>query len=213
MRALFVKDKEWEEVIKHQNPRELLNAQIQYWNQADLGLVGPVSEEIMGKILLDLLGEEARVKRTLDFGCGTGRLYRAFGFKNYVGVDISTTYLKEFQRQNPEATRVLVKELSLPFLDAEFDLIMCYSVFTHLKPTQQKIIMKEFSRVLKEKGQLAVSIFEREVIREPKFNWELTSFPEFVGITEKENLKICSSVKVPERGKYYQTLLLLEKKS
>ena len=87
-------------------------------------------------------------KRSLDFGCGTGRLVIPIAkrFGHVVGVDISKSMLQE-ARQNCQAYNVEFVESDddLSKVDGKFDFIHSYIVFQHI-PVKRG--MKLFERVI-----------------------------------------------------------------
>ena len=108
-------------------------------------------------------GGFAPVRRMLDWGCGCGRVTAHFLADGRVsevhGTDI-----------DGEATAWCAKALAqghfqqtgpyppLPFPDAHFDLVVAYSVFTHLEREVQKAWLAEISRVLAPGGLLLATV-------------------------------------------------------
>ncbi len=108
-------------------------------------------------------GGFARVRRMLDWGCGCGRVtahFLADGRAPEVhGTDIdgeATRWCAEafprgrFQETGPYPP--------LPFPDASFDLVVAYSVFTHLEREVQKAWLAEMRRVLAPGGLLLATV-------------------------------------------------------
>ena len=91
---------------------------------------------------------------SLDAGCGTGiaeRLYQ----RPFVNLDLSRGMLGYVQRAPVQAN---IK--ALPFRDNTFELIVCISVL--LDTTPMKPAIQELFRVLRPRGQLAVSVLKSE---------------------------------------------------
>lgn len=99
----------------------------------------------------------------LDWGCGCGRVtahFLADGRASKVdGVDIdgeATTWCAQafpggrFQQTGPYPP--------LPFPDSQFDLVIAYSVFTHLERDVQKTWLGEMRRVLSPGGLLLATV-------------------------------------------------------
>lgn len=135
------------------------------------------------------LGEWCGLKKEsalLDVGCGTGRL--ALGILStigemamYRGIDVSETAVDwcrrfitpvhptfqfvhinaENERYNPSGDRI-VATTRLPFLDASFDCIHLYSVFSHMRSGDIRAYLKEFHRVLKPSGSVFFTAFIEE---------------------------------------------------
>ena len=113
----------------------------------------------------------------LDIGCGVGRLaYGLYGwFKGeYVGTDIMTDAIeyckKTFPRYqfihmdiespyyNPEGA-MRSNEFDLPFQDESFDLVVLFSVYTHMLPDTFDRMTAEVQRVLRSRGRCFATFF------------------------------------------------------
>ncbi|MGH6692939.1 MAG: class I SAM-dependent methyltransferase [Gammaproteobacteria bacterium] len=100
--------------------------------------------------------------RVLDFGCGCGRVARAWNGRANIslsGVDTNSLAVRwcrkrlrfgDFRECSPAAP--------LPFPDCEFDFAYALSVLTHLSVPLQESSLRELARVLKPTGILAVSL-------------------------------------------------------
>jgi SAM-dependent methyltransferase len=121
--------------------------------------------------------------RMLDIGCGIGRKTLPLvqhlsdrGF--YVGVDIDargvTWCARNITPQHPRFVffrldvynrfynaggRIEPGKLVLPFPDGSFDLVVLWSVFTHMFPADIAHYLSEIRRVLKPGGKIAASYF------------------------------------------------------
>lgn len=189
---------------------ELLEKQMEYWSVADPGLVGPRTAREMCTAFRKIMKKAP--KWVLDFGCGTGRLLDLFDLDSvyYVGLDISKTKLALARMKNDEALLVWNgTNPKIPFLDAYFDAIICYSVFTHTPKRQTESILSEFVRVLMKEGQIFVSILEDKFTR--RGNWVLTNREWFQKTVHDFGLKIVDEAHVLEVDDVYQTLFVLEK--
>jgi SAM-dependent methyltransferase len=97
-------------------------------------------------------------RKTLDLGCGEGRLSRelkALGH-NVVGVDISPTMLEAAQRADQEIETYLADAAALPFSDAAFD---CVVAFMSLQDTDNLGgAIREVQRVLEPRGRFCLAI-------------------------------------------------------
>lgn len=122
--------------------------------------------DIMSRLLgqlNDCCIDICRVRRILDFGCGSGRLIRHLAFRNEMvelyGTDYNTEMIDWCQKNLPFAqfqTNNLAPPLA--YEDNMFDLIYLYSVFTHLDQALQKEWMAEFLRVLRPGGVLVFTV-------------------------------------------------------
>lgn len=108
-------------------------------------------------------GGFGRVRRMLDWGCGCGRVTAHFFADGRVsevyGTDIdgeATSWCeKAFPRGHFQKTGLYPP---LPFPDAHFDLVVAYSVFTHLERGAQKAWLGEMRRVLAPGGLLLATV-------------------------------------------------------
>jgi len=89
----------------------------------------------------------------LDFGCGYGKhlklLSSQFKDKRIVGVDISSSMLKEAQNylRGTGVELHKIDGLTLPFEDKSFDITYTMSVLVHNPPDRIERIIKEIKRV------------------------------------------------------------------
>ena len=200
----------WVEVEKATS-EELLQKEMEYWDKVHRGAVGPRSPEEMVSRFRDIV--KITPKRVLDFGCGIGRLSGLFDLNSvqYVGLDISKNLLLLAEDRIKDKGILVWSGVNrgIPFLDKYFNLIICYSVFTHTPPQQTEEILGEFMRVLADDGQIFASIIEDTFSKGE--NWILTNKIWFCSIVDKFGLKIVNEAHIPEVGETYQTLFVLEK--
>jgi SAM-dependent methyltransferase len=108
-------------------------------------------------------GGFGRVRRMLDWGCGCGRVTAHFLADGRVsevhGTDIdgeATRWCAQaFPRGHFQETGPYPP---LPFPDAYFELVVAYSVFTHLEREVQKAWLAEMNRVLAPGGLLLATV-------------------------------------------------------
>ena len=187
---------------------ELLKKQMEYWDAADPSLVGPRTAREMYTAFKKIMKKTP--KRVLDFGCGTGRLFNLFDSAHYIGLDISKAKLSLAHEKNSEALLVWNgTNPQIPFLDAYFDAIICYSVFTHTPEEQTKSILSEFARILTSEGTIYTSIIENKFTK--RGNWVLTNRKWFEEMAHDLGLKMVDEAHIPEVDDVYQTLFTLEK--
>jgi SAM-dependent methyltransferase len=94
----------------------------------------------------------------LDYGCGTGRwvdFLRGYGFR-YTGVDLSAGLLTIAKRQHPNTEFRKVDGQSIPYGDAQFDVVWSIAVVHHNPPDRQEHLLAEFSRVIRSGGVLVL---------------------------------------------------------
>jgi len=94
----------------------------------------------------------------LDFGCGVGRMTRAFSrfFGSCTGIDVSETMVnlaRNYSAERPNCRFVASQSAVLPFPDASFDMVFSVLVLQHL-PTKHMILnfIGEFIRVVRASG-------------------------------------------------------------
>lgn len=96
--------------------------------------------------------------RLLDFGCGVGRMTRAFShfFPSCVGVDVSDKMVelaRKFNIDRPQCEFIATAATTLPFPDKSFDFVFSVLVLQHI-PRKSMILryIAEFIRVAKDSG-------------------------------------------------------------
>ena len=104
-----------------------------------------------------------RVRRMLDWGCGSGRLSSHFLADGRVsevrGVDIDGEAVDWCRQALPRGHFQRTETLPpLPFPDGMFDLVVAYSVFTHLDRNVQKRWLAEIRRILAPRGLLVATV-------------------------------------------------------
>ena len=104
----------------------------------------------------------------LDFGCGLGRhsiFFAQNGFR-VSSFDLSIVGVKHLEkwaeRENLKIDTKVVDMLSLPYADDSFDCIFAYHVISHTDTKGIKIIINEIKRVLKEGGEIYLSLCSKE---------------------------------------------------
>jgi SAM-dependent methyltransferase len=87
-------------------------------------------------------------RRFLDFGCGTGEFAPEFPPERYVGVDISTGYLR-FAAGNRPGSYLASAGESLALATGSFEAALVCGVLHHLPDAVAAAAMAELSRVLR----------------------------------------------------------------
>lgn len=117
-------------------------------------------EEINVSLLRRYLSKKKDLK-ILDAGCGSGAaLNYLSAFGDVIGVDLSDDALAYARKKG----KVKKADLSsLPFKDGSFDVVFCMQVLYHMWVKDEKKVLSEFHRVLKNGGIL--------LLQEPALNW------------------------------------------
>ena len=128
-----------------------------------------------------LLRNVAVAGRLLDFGCGTGGFLRALRRRGapleLVGCDVASGMIDEARRRwddGPPPELHGVAPGSLPFADAEFDLVTVVCVLHHVVSSEQAGIVRELMRVVRPGG--AVVVFEHNPLN-PITRWMVARAP------------------------------------
>jgi SAM-dependent methyltransferase len=96
--------------------------------------------------------------RTLDLGCGEGRLSRDLARIGHqvIGVDLSATMLAAARAADPSIETHLADAASLPFDDSEFDVVVAFMSLQDV--TDYAGAIREAGRVLVSGGSLCIAI-------------------------------------------------------
>jgi 2-polyprenyl-3-methyl-5-hydroxy-6-metoxy-1,4-benzoquinol methylase len=114
---------------------------------------------------------ELEQPRVLDYGCGWGRVTRLFlrdtPADRIVGIDCTPSAIETSRATNRWTRFELVDPLPPTGLPAgTFDLVTCYSVFSHLSEPAHEQWLEELHRLLAPKGLLVASTWGRRYIEE-----------------------------------------------
>jgi SAM-dependent methyltransferase len=97
-------------------------------------------------------------RRTLDLGCGEGRLSRdlkALGHR-MIAVDLSSTMLAAARESDPELDARLADAAALPFADGEFDRVVAFMSLQDVDDLEGAV--SEAARVLEPGGRLCIAV-------------------------------------------------------
>jgi SAM-dependent methyltransferase len=95
-------------------------------------------------------------EHALDLGCGDGRLTGFLRAGTMTAADTSGIVLRRAAARLPDAEVVLVApDEPLPFVDGEFELVLCVETIEHVRDVQ--LFLSEVRRVLRPGGGLALT--------------------------------------------------------
>lgn len=96
--------------------------------------------------------------RTLDLGCGEGRLSRELGARGYqvVGLDTSPTLVRLAQEADPAGEYVVADAAAIPFPDSAFDLALAF--FSLHDMDDMTGAVREAGRVLAAGGRFCLAV-------------------------------------------------------
>lgn len=101
----------------------------------------------------------------IDLGCGSGRLAKHIGIRlpdiQYLGIDVVQELLDYAATKSPPHFRFLLNwEPKIPASDASADMVVAFSVFTHLYHEESFAYLRDIKRVLKPGGAAVFSFLE-----------------------------------------------------
>jgi SAM-dependent methyltransferase len=128
------------------------------WELDEVLATGPADVE-RALAVAQRLGRPERRERMLDFGCGVGRVTRAFAarFGEAVGIDVSPRMVEHARRVNADVANVRFAVNDTPdlrtFDDESFDLVYSRIVLQHLPHVRDALrYVEEFLRVARADG-------------------------------------------------------------
>jgi SAM-dependent methyltransferase len=109
-----------------------------------------------GPALFDLLPQPGR--RTLDLGCGEGRVSRDLAARGHdvVGIDASPTLIRLAREADPQGDYSVADAAALPFADASFDVVAAFNSLMDVDDMPGAI--REAARVLERGGRLCACV-------------------------------------------------------
>jgi ubiquinone/menaquinone biosynthesis C-methylase UbiE len=121
------------------------------------------------QIVQNHLEDSSRLNTVLDFGCGWGRIIRFFlkdiEPSDLWGIDCAAEVIEICKQTNKWCKFELIDPFPpTSFPDGTFDLIYCYSVFSHLSEEAHRKWLVEFRRILRPGGLLIATTWHREFI-------------------------------------------------
>lgn len=155
--------------MNNTNNKKYWNDYVSYWENKvkEANVDKSAKDKTNDDVILEKYFRKLNVMNTditLDYGCGSGRLYSIYkksisgDSDNYFGIDVSGVCLEHAQREN-QGLKIdeNLKEfdgLHIPFEDNSFDKIICFGVFD---ACNQEVVIRELFRVLKMGGELLLT--------------------------------------------------------
>ncbi len=145
---------------------------------------GERTREVLETAVRDAGKPIERFEDALDFGCGCGRVVRAFR-KHASRLRLHATDVDReaigWCRENLTFAEFQVNagKPPLPYGEGQFDLVWAISVFTHLDEERQFAWLSELQRILRPGGFLLATVYGRPSWESSSVFWQDKS-PEFV---------------------------------
>jgi SAM-dependent methyltransferase len=106
--------------------------------------------------LVQFVSDLPEAEHALDLGCGDGRLTAKLRANAVTAADVSQVALRRAAARLPGAELAsLVPDEALPFVDGEFELVLCTETIEHVRDVQ--LFLSEIRRVLRPGGGLALT--------------------------------------------------------
>jgi ubiquinone/menaquinone biosynthesis C-methylase UbiE len=123
-------------------------------------------------IIRRLLADKG-VKRSLELGCGFGRLTPTFASlsQEHLAIDINTEALGAASSAYPQLHFQYYDGGALPFDDGAFDLVASWTVVQHIRPTMIDATLRELLRVLAPRGRALLCEETREPGAPTRHSW------------------------------------------
>lgn len=124
--------------------------------------------QAVGNNFVQFTGHHLNDRKILDFGCGYGRIARLIYYftspAQLFGVDPWDESIR-LCRESRLPGNFFISDYvprSLPFRDADFDLIYCFSVFTHLSMKTARVVLKLLRNYIADDGMLVITVRPEE---------------------------------------------------
>ncbi len=129
-----------------------------------------------------ILGAHVRGRKSIDFGCGTGRstrFLRQLGFQ-VTGVDIAEDMIHKARELDPSGDYRLVPGDDLgAFPSRAYDLVLAAFTFDNIAGRDNKLrILRELSRLLDPEGKLVLIVSRPEIYTHEWASFSTKDFPE-----------------------------------
>ena len=129
------------------------------WNTADAGIAHYASRLYREAMLLEKALDGLKVERSLEVGCGYGRLtpWIKEHSEQHFAVEPEEKLLKDARTLNPQVKFYTAKAQKLPFKENIFDLIVTWTVLQHIPPHELSKAINELKRVAKKQAVFIIT--------------------------------------------------------
>ena len=114
---------------------------------------GPGTDALTAVVKKELASGEGLV---LDFGCGRGALCQTFDAAEYVGFDITPSFVAFARQSHPAHKFAVMDGTNLAFQPNQFERIVIVGVLHHLDDTLTNRALMEIRRVLRADGMCLI---------------------------------------------------------
>ena len=134
-----------------------------------------------------ILGTHVRGRKSIDFGCGTGRstrFLRQLGFE-VTGVDIAEDMIRKARELDPSGDYRLISNGNVPgddlseFPTGTYDLVLAAFTFDNIAGRNNKLrILRDLGRLLNGEGRLVLIVSRPEIYTHEWASFSTKDFPE-----------------------------------
>ncbi len=144
-----------------------------------------------------IISEHVKGRKTLDFGCGTGRSTRflkSFGF-DAVGVDIAEAMLKIASETDPDGRYCLIEDGDLSrFNSNSYNLVLSAFTFDNIPEIAKRVkILREMARLLKKDGRMINLVSSPDIYLNEWVSFSTRDFPENKYAKSGDKVKIINT--------------------
>ncbi|MDH3215147.1 MAG: class I SAM-dependent methyltransferase [Candidatus Krumholzibacteria bacterium] len=141
-----------------------------------------------------IISEHVKGKRSLDFGCGTGRSTRflhKLGF-DVIGVDVAEGMIEKARQRDPRGSYHIVGDGDLSHLQANtYDLVLSAFTFDNIPTVQKKVkIFGELRRLLRREGKIINLVSAPEIYTHEWASFSTKDYPENKSARSGEKVRI-----------------------
>lgn len=144
--------------------------------------------------LPEIIFDQVKGRKAIDFGCGTGRSTRflqKLGF-DAVGVDIAEDMIRKAREIDPQGDYRLIKDGEFEQCrDIKYDLILSVFTFDNIPTKEQKVtIFRDMGMFLKSDGKIVSLVSSPEIYTHEWASFSTQDFPENRNAKSGDKVKI-----------------------